>query len=82
MDQEIGHTEYRIVIVVPDGYINDGAVFFCDNAVNGEGNCDPLILFDAAVVVSVEISQLGILVQRILLDVKARRINVSKLNLD
>ena len=54
--------------------------FFRDNAVNGERQRDPLVLLDAAVVMRVEQRQIARFVERVLLDVQTRAVDVRAQN--
>ena len=47
-----------------------------NDAVQGKGNRHPLVFFDAAVIVSVQISKIPVFIQRILLYIQSGRINM------
>ena len=77
VDEKVGNAENRIGWVLTNAYVYDATVFKCKNAVNCQGNGDPLVLLDAAVVVGVKGGQLVALLKRVLLDVQARGVDVS-----
>ena len=74
--QKVCNAEDRISCIFPDIYSYRSAVCFYHNAVQGEGNCCPLILFNAAVVMGFEHCQFMILVQRILLHIQTGGIDM------
>ena len=67
MDQKVRNAYDRIVIVFADHYVQNRAVLFCDDAVQRERDGHPLVLFDTAVIMRVQICKARILIQRILL---------------
>ena len=77
MDQQVGNEEDRIIGIFADIQFDGGAVLFHDDAVNSQGHGDPLIFFDTAVVVGVQISKAAVFIERVLLDIKTRGIDVG-----
>ena len=77
MGQQVGNHQDRLVLVLTDGDGDAGAVGLADHAVNGQGDGDPLILLDAAVVVGLEVCHLGIFVQGIGLQVHIGSIDMG-----
>lgn len=80
MDEKVGDAENRVRWILTNAYVYDATVFKCKNAMNCQRNGDPLVLFDAAVVVGVKGSKLIALLKRVLLDVQARGVDVSTKN--
>ena len=78
MDQQIGDYQNGIGFVLTNGDGDSGAVLPADDAVNGKGNAGPLVLLDAAVVVGLEVGNLGILIQGIGLQVHPGRIHMGR----
>ena len=64
MRQNICDGELRISRFFTDADLDDRAVALHDNAVHGERNRRPLVLFDAAVVVRFEVRHLGGFIKR------------------
>ena len=69
MDQQVGDHKNGILGIFADGDGDGGAVLAADNAVQSQLHGGPLVLLDAAVVMSLEVSDLRILVQGIGLQV-------------
>ena len=80
MNQKICHAENRILFVLTDPDIHSGAVLFGDHTVDGERDGRPLILLDATIIVCVQKCHLCILVQRDLLEVKTRGVDMRAQN--
>ena len=80
VDEKVGDAENRVSWILANAYVYDATVFKCKNAMNCQRNGDPLVLFDAAVVVGVKGSKLVALLKRVLLDVQARGVDVSTKN--
>ena len=78
MRQQVGHTEYRITGIFPDVYLYRSTVSLYHNTVQGQRNRSPLILLDTAIVVGLEHCQFMILIQRILLHIQTRRIDMCR----
>ena len=80
MDEQVGDAEHGVARVFAHVHALNAAVFFRDNAVNGERKRDPLVLLDAAVVMRVEQRQIARLIERVLLDVQTRAVDVRAQN--
>ena len=78
MDQQVGNHHDGVVFLLADGHGDGGAVLAADNAVDGQGDAGPLVLLDAAVVVGLEVGNLGILIQGIGLQVHPGRIHMGR----
>ena len=76
MDQQVGHAENGIVGVFTDLYVHDGSVLLRDYTVDRQRNRRPLVLLHAPVIVRIQVRHLSILIERDLLEVKSRRIDV------
>ena len=76
MYEEIGHAEDGVVRLLTNRDLDNRAVFLHDNTVECKRDRHPLVLLDAAVVVRVEICQAIVLVQRVLLHIKAAGVDV------
>ena len=81
MNQEICHTEYRIVIILADDYIHYFAILLGYNTVDCKRKRYPLPFFDATVIMGVKICKSVVLIQWILFYVKTRRIDVRTENI-
>ena len=82
MDQNVGNADHRVVLVLADDHVHQRAVLLGHHAVQGHGTGHPLVLFDAAVIVGVGIGQIGVLVEGVLLEVDAGRVNVCAHDVD
>ena len=80
MNEQIGDCEDRLVLVFSQDDIDLCSVLLDDDAVDGQRDRDPLVLLDAAVIVRIEVAEPVALIERILLDVDARRIDVGAQN--
>ena len=80
MDQQIRNEEYRIVFVFTDIDLYDGAVLLCNDAVQRQRQGYPLIFLDTAVIMSIQEGKIGILIQRVLLDVQSGGIDMCTQN--
>ena len=76
MDEQIRHAEHGIVRLLPERDRDRCAVLLDDNTVQGKRNRHPLILLDAAVVMRIKVRQSAVLIERILLHIKAARVDV------
>ena len=76
MYKQIRDHEYRIIFFFSDTYFFCRAVLFHDHTVNGKGLSHPLIFLDAAVVMRVKVCKSFVLVERVLLHVDTRGIDV------
>ena len=74
--QDIRYAKYRIVRSFADRHIDDAAVGFAHNAVNRKRQRYPLIFFNTAVIVRIQIHDTVFFIDGILLYVQARRIDV------
>ena len=81
MNQQIRNTEYRIIFFLSNIDLCYTAILFCNYAVQCQRNGYPLIFLDSTIVMRIQISQLCIFVQRILLQIQTRRINMSSKNI-
>ena len=81
MNQQVGNHEYRIFLFLSDHDFHNGSVFFGYNAVECHRSGYPLIFFDAAIVVRVQIREFFVFVQRILFNIDARRVNMCTQNI-
>ena len=75
--QQVGDAEHRVVVALADRHLHGVAVPLHDHAVQRQGQRQPLVLLDAAVVVGIQVGQVPVLKQRVLLDVQAGRIDVG-----
>ena len=78
--QQIGYNEAWLARLTADGDFNGLTALERDNAVQLQRNGDPLVLFDAAVVVRLEVAQFVGLIHGYLLEVEARGIDVRARN--
>ena len=76
MGKQVGHAEHRVSRVVADVHLHHLAVGFGHDAVKRQRQRRPLVVLYAAVVVRVQKREIARLVQRVLLDVEARRVDV------
>ena len=77
VDQQVGHHQHGIIVILTDGNGDRGAVLAVNHTVDGQGNGDPLVLLDTAVVMGLEIGDPGILIQGIGLQVHPGGVNVG-----
>ena len=80
VDQQVGDAEDRIGRVLAHGDVHGGAILLADDAVQRQRGGDPVVGLHTAVVVGVEVSHVAGLVQRILLEVEARGVDVGAQN--
>ena len=76
MRQQVGHAEHRVGLIIADVHLYHLAVGGRHHAVQRQGQRRPLVVLDAAVVVGVQKREVVGLVQRVLLDVEARRVDM------
>ena len=81
MRKQIGNADNRIGWIFTQCNLHACSVFFCHNTVQCQRHRNPLIFFDAAIVVRVQIREFFVFVQRILLDIDARRVNMCTQNI-
>ena len=75
--QQVGDVEHGVGRILAHADLDVGAVLQRHHAVQGQRHGDPLVLLDTAVVVRVEAGDLVGLVERVLLHVEARRVDVG-----
>ena len=80
MGEQVGYNEFRLIRLLADAHIDLAAVAADDHAVQREGNCRPLVFFDAAVIMGFEQGHLKILIEWVGLEIKAGRINMRRGN--
>ena len=78
MGEQVGDVEYRIARLLADAHLDLFAVFPDDDTVQGQRDRRPLVLLDTAIVVRLEIADLLGLIQRVLLEVKARGVDMCR----
>ena len=76
MNQKIRYAEDRILAVFPDSDVGHGAVLLRHNAVDRQRDRCPLIFLHTAIVMRIKKCHFRILIQRHLLEIQPRRINV------
>ena len=77
MNQDIADTEYRIIFLLTNCKGNHASVLFHNDSVQSQRKGNPLVFLDAAIIMGIQKSHLGILIKRILLQIKTGRINVG-----
>ena len=77
MYQQVGKHQHGVVFILADDHIRRRAVLFHQDAVDGHGLSHPLVLFDAAVIVGVQISLAVALIQGVLLHIHPGRVDVG-----
>ena len=82
VNEQIGDTDNGVGEVFTDNDIDEGTVLLCNYAVQRKGNGDPLVLLDTAVVVGIEICNVGILIHGILLEVHAGGVDMCADDID
>ena len=80
VNEQVSDAEHGVACVFAHVHALNAAVFFRDNAMNGERQCDPLVLLDAAVVMRVEQREIARFVERVLLDIQTRAVDVRAQN--
>ena len=76
MNQQVGNEEYGIILGLAHIDLDRGAVLFHNDAVKSQRDGDPLVLFDAAVIMGVQIGDILILIQRILLHIDSGAVDM------
>ena len=76
VDEQVGDAEHRVVGILAHADLDGGAVFLAHHAVQRQRGGDPVVGLDAAVVVRVQVGHVAGLVERVLLEVEARRVDV------
>ena len=74
MGKKIGDHKFGVAFIIAYANGDAGAVFLINYAVKRKGNRRPLIFFDTAVIMGLEIAELLILIKRIGLEVEPRGI--------
>ena len=77
MGQKIGYAEYGVAGIVAHIHVNHGAVGFRHHTVKRQRQRHPLVVLDAAIVVSVEEGKPVVLVNRVLLQVQTGAVDVG-----
>ena len=77
VDQQIGDHQDGVILILADGHGDLAAVFFTHHAVDGQGHTGPLVLLDAAIVVGLEVGDLGIFVEGLGLQVQPGRVHMG-----
>ena len=77
MGEQIGDAEQRVALVLSDTDLHCLAIGEFDDTVQGHGNGGPLILLDAPVVVRLEERHVGVLEQRIGLEIEPWAVDVA-----
>ena len=80
MNQKVCNIYDWIILVLSDIYFCYASVFLYYYTVDRKGKSYPLILLNAAIIMGIQISQVCILVQRILFDIQTRGINMCSQN--
>ena len=75
--KQVGNADDGIGGIFTDNDVNKRAVLLCNNAVHCKGHCNPLILFDTAVVMRVEICKIGVLIEGFCLRSMRGGVNMS-----
>ena len=77
MHQQVGNYKYRVVVLLSDIYFHHRAVLLRNHSVKCKRDCNPLVFLDTAIVMGIQIGKLIVLIQRVLLDVDTRGIDVG-----
>ena len=80
MDQKICDVKYRILRLLTNADLHNASVLLCNNAMHSKRQCHPLVFLYATIIMSIQISQVRILVQRILLNIQSRRVDMCTEN--
>ena len=81
MGQKVRDDQPGIAGIGPHGNLHRGAVFHRHHAMELQGNGDPLVLADPAVVMGLEIGQFTVLIERVGLEVQPWRVDVGRSDL-
>ena len=76
VNEQVGDAEHGVIGVFAHRDLDGHAVFLADHAVQGQRGRDPVIGLYAAVVVRVEVGHVAGFVERVLLEVEARGVDV------
>ena len=77
MDQQVGNAHHRIVVVLADDDVHQGAVLLGHHAVQRQGPGHPLVFLHAAVIMGVGVGDVVVLIEGVLLDVNAGGVDVG-----
>ena len=80
--EQISHAENRVVLILADIDGDFLTAVLNDNAVQREGDCRPLILLYTAVIMGLEKCELLLLIKRVLLQIHAGGVDVSRSEAD
>ena len=78
--KNVAYTEHRVAFLFADADADCGSILQADNAVEGKGNCYPLVFFDSTVVMGVKVDDEVAFIERVLLYVKPWGIYVGTKN--
>ena len=70
MGQQVVDVDDRVGILLTDDHIHNGAVLLCHHSVQGQGDGDPLVLADTAIVAGLEEGKAAVLIQGGLLHIQ------------
>ena len=76
MDEQVGDAEHGVGGILAHADIDRGAVLLAHDAMDGERGGYPVVGLHAAVVVGVEVGHIAGLVQRVLLDIESRAVDM------
>ena len=76
VNEQVGNAEHGIARLVAHVDVDDGAVLLHHDAIQRQRNGYPLVMLDAAIVMSVKANLAVCLEQRVLLDIKTRGVDV------
>ena len=76
--QKVGDHEFGILGVLADDHADRLAVLAGDHSVELQGDREPLVFLDAAVVMGLQIGQLAVLIERQLLEVQAGGVHMGR----
>ena len=82
MGKQIRDEENRVVLLFAYIDQNSLSALFDHNAVDSEGQGDILILFDASVIMGIQVAEAAVLIDGILFDIQAGRIDVRAQDVD
>ena len=77
MGQQVGDDQLGVAAIGTDVHLHPAAVLQRDDAPQLQGNGDPLVLADTAIIVGLEESQLAVLIQGIGLQIQPGRIDMG-----
>ena len=77
MGKQVRDAEHGVGRILAHANLDGPASLEGDDAMDGQWERDPLVLLDAAIVMRVEQGYVGVLVERVLLGVETRRVDVG-----